>query len=140
MIIDINNRRSGKTTRLVENVVRRLSFSEKSVIISHNFDMARRILKYVRELNQICNQRGGSTSINGCVIVSGYNSVSLRGYDPNVWLHHYDEFDFYLHLMDSNLLYSNGYYCSTPGFSVSPESCLINLVDRVILKKENKYG
>ena len=141
MIIDINSRRSGKTTRLVENVVRRLTFGEKSVIISHSFCMANMILKRVRELNQICNQCGGSSTVSGSVISAGYNSVSLRGYDPYVWMHHYDEFDFYLSEIDSNLLYSNGYYCSSPSsYTVSSESCLIKLVDRVVLKKEIKYG
>lgn len=150
MIIDINKRQSGKTTRLIDNALRRLENNEKSIIITYNTDMSKYIMGRIRKEivdrdifgkflhhpqdTKFTIANRDTTYIRALAFQSC--TTQLIGLDDTDYMFHYDEFDFYINEIEPYFLKHFGYYCSTPSpETVSDQSCLIRLIDRVYLHK-----
>lgn len=130
--IDINGRRTGKTSRLVDTVIGRLCRVQKSVIIADNYLMKSHIKesieKRIRMLNMIPSwiNRFDTEYIK---YFSKNEFNSCRGISMSNCRWFYDDFDWYLSddVFSENMIPIdlNGYYCTTP--IKDPVECLNNL-------------
>jgi hypothetical protein len=152
MIIDIGDRQSGKTTRLINQAFEDFLGGCNVIIVGHNMDSALRTFKCLRQMirdyyvTSIVEDNAHSIGVdygNRAMCVSaGRLDINLRGIvipieaSKNNWRVYYDEFDFYVDALDAHLLDSNGYYCSTPE-SGSHNDCLVRLVNRITGYNQN---
>ena len=149
MIIDINKRQTGKTTRMIDNVLRRLENNEKSIIITYNTDISKYIINRIKReiverdifgkfLHHPQDTRFTVANRDTTYIraLSFQSTTQLIGLDDCSHMFHYDEFDFYINEIEPYFLKYDGYYCTTPSpETVSDQNCLIRLVDKVYLHK-----
>jgi hypothetical protein len=152
MIIDINDRQSGKTTRLIKQAFTDFGNHINVMIVGHNMDSALRTFKLLREkimnhysLSVVENTAHSMKLRDGkramCISASRME-INTSGIvmpleaSKNHWRVYYDEFDFYVDALDAHLLDSNGYYCSTPE-SGSHNDCLVRLVNRITGYNQN---
>ena len=145
IIIDVNSRRSGKTTRLINNVLERLVNDQKSIIVCMNHSTSTHIMGRIRQeiekrdlFGKFQHHREDSSfeiKNRETVYVKAvtHNSSDLVGYNTVDWMFHYDEFDFYIDDIEPYYLQRNGYYCTTPRSEKVDDIkvCIQNLLNKL---------
>jgi len=116
MYLEISPRQSGKTSRLVDEVNRHLTKSERKVwIFSPNYNMASNLTKKV---NVFCPMPNKFSSKK--LMISSANSLQTHSYDMSQYRLFFDEFDFmddkefWFSLMTSGAKFNDAYFCTTP--------------------------
>jgi len=144
MIIDIDNRQTGKTTRLINDVVNYVTTNKKATVFIvvadhgssvHIYDkLKQKLVIKIKELTEDhIKLRNGSVIY---IAVFGDNSDKWRGLTIDKW--YYDEVGFF----DENpsIFYSkSGYYCTSPKSEKLEDAneTLKKLADQIFLPIDN---
>lgn len=131
-IIDIGSRQSGKTTRLVDYVVSRITNGLYATVIvgSHHMcritdDLIIKKLKTYKKYNK-CKKYYTVIAYQSIETLNGTPFIDLQS-----TMFFYDEFDYYIDSINPEYLTVKGYYCSTPSFR-SIDACVDNLKNKIL--------
>jgi len=145
IVVDIGPRRSGKTTKLINNVLDRLVNDKKSIIVCCNNETAKGIMQRIRkEINdrdlfgKFQHHREDTT-----FEIKNRETVYVKAMIPNChcligipdweYMFHYDEFDQYIDKMEPYFVMPKGYYGTTPKSEnmLDYKKCLDNLMKKI---------
>jgi len=145
LIIDISPRISGKTAKLINNVLDRLVNDKKSIIVCCNNETAKSIMERIRKeivgrdlFGKFQHNREDTTfeiKTRDTIYVKAttFNPNNLIGIPEREYMFHYDEFDHYINEIEPYFIMQKGYYCTTPKNESMRdyEKCLDNLMKKI---------